>query len=65
MSVRKLNPEEMVAVISAIILTSESRDVIAPSEGREPGSNWSISHKMMVTGNFSLLNSKSKKISKR
>ena len=65
MSVRKLNPEEMVVVISAVILTGESGDVIAPSKGREPGKNWSISHRMMVTGNSALIDSKIKRSSKR
>ncbi len=65
MSVQKIQPEEIIAVISAVLLSVESGDVIAPSKGREPGSNWSISHRMMATGNSSLLNSKAKRSSKR
>tara|TARA_B100000683_G_scaffold101441_1_gene100266 strand:+ start:1529 stop:1750 length:222 start_codon:yes stop_codon:yes gene_type:complete len=65
MSVQKIQPEEIIAVISAVLLSGELGDVIAPSKGREPGSNWSISHRMMATGNSSLLNSKAKRSSKR
>ena len=65
MSVQKIQPEEIIAVISAVLLSGELGDVIAPSKGREPGSNWSISHRMMATGNSSLLNSKANRSSKR
>ena len=65
MSVQKIQPEEIIAVISAVLLSGELGGVIAPSKGREPGSNWSISHRMMATGNSSLLNSKAKRSSKR
>ena len=40
-------------------------DVSAPSKGRGAGRNWSISHRMMASGNSSLLNSKSSRSSKR
>ena len=65
MSVGKLEPEEIVAVISAVLLSGELGDVIAPSKGRGAGRNWSISHRMMASGNSSLLNSKSSRSSKR
>ena len=65
MSVVKLETEEIVAVISAVLLSGELGVAIAPSKGREPGSNWSISHRMMASGNSSLLNSKSSRSSKR
>tara|TARA_Y100001935_G_scaffold179925_1_gene148961 strand:- start:82 stop:279 length:198 start_codon:yes stop_codon:yes gene_type:complete len=65
MSVQKIQPEEIIAVISAVLLSGELGDVIAPSKGREPGSNWSISHRKMATGTSSLLNSKAKRSSKR
>ena len=65
MSVQKIQPEEIIAVISAVLLSGELGDRIAPSKGREPGGNWSVSHRMMATGNSSLLNSKSKRSSKR
>ena len=65
MSAGKLEPEEIVAVISAVLLSGELGEVIAPSKGREPGSNWSVSHRRMDSGNSSLLNSKSSRSSKR
>ena len=65
MSDEKLEPERIVAVISAVLLSDELGQVIAPSRGRELGSNWSVSHRMMASGNSSLLNSKSSKSSKR
>ena len=65
MSAGKLEPEEIVAVISAVLLSRELGEVIAPSKGREPGSNWSVSHRMIASGNSSLLNSKSSRSSKR
>ena len=65
MSVQKIQPEEIIAVITAVLLSGELGDNIAPSKGREPGSNWSISHRMMATGNSSLLNSKANRSSKR
>ena len=65
MSVGKLEPEEIVAVISAVLLSGELGVAIAPSKGRGTGSNWSISHRMMASGNSSLLNSKSSRSSKR
>ena len=65
MGVGKLEPGEIVAVISVILLSGELGGAIAPSKGREPGSNWSISHRMMASGNSSLLNSKSSRSSKR
>ena len=65
MSVQKIQPEEIIAVISAVLLSGELGDRIAPSKGREPGGNWSVSHRMMATGNSSLLNSKAKRSSKR
>ena len=65
MSAGKLEPEEIVAVISAVLLSGELGEVIAPSKGREPGSNWSVSHRRMASGNSSLLNSKSSRSSKR
>ena len=65
MSAGKLEPEEIVAVISAVLLSRELGKVIAPSKGREPGSNWSVSHRRMASGNSSLLNSKSSRSSKR
>ncbi len=65
MSVGKLEPEEIVAVISAVLLSGELGVAIAPSKGREPGRNWSVSHRMMASGNSSLLNSKSSRSSKR
>ena len=65
MSIGKLEPEEIVAVISAVLLSGELGAAITPSQGREPGSNWSVSHRMMASGNSSLLNSKSSRSSKR
>ena len=65
MSVGKLEPGEIVAVISVVLLSGELGEVIAPSKGREPGSNWSVSHRRMASGNSSLLNSKSSRSSKR
>ena len=65
MSIGKLEPEEIVAVISAVLLSGELGAAINPSKGREPGSNWSVSHRMMASGNSSLLNSKSSRSSKR
>ena len=65
MSAGKLEPEEIVAVISAVLLSRKLGEVIAPSKGREPGSNWSVSHRRMASGNSSLLNSKSSRSSKR
>ena len=65
MSVGELEPEEIVAVISAVLLSGELGEAIAPSKGREPGSNWSVSHRMIASGNSSLLNSKSSRSSKR
>ena len=65
MSDEKLEPERIVAVISAVLLSDELGQVIAPSRGRELGSNWSVSHRMMASGNSSLLNSKSSRSSKR
>ena len=65
MSIAKLESEKIVAVISAVLLSSELGDVIAPSKGRGAGRNWSISHRMMASGNSSLLNSKSSRSSKR
>lgn len=65
MSVEKLEPEEIVAVISVVLLSGELGEAIAPSKGREAGSNWSVSHRMMASGNSSLLNSKSSRSSKR
>ena len=65
MSVGKLDPEEIVAVISAVILSGELGEAIAPSKGREAGSNWSVSHRMMASGKSSMLNSKSIRGSKR
>ena len=65
MSIGKLEPEEIVAVISAVLLSGELGAAITPSKGREPGSNWSVSHRMMASGNSSLLNSKSSRGSKR
>ena len=65
MSIGKLEPEEIVAVISAVLLSGELGTAINPSKGREPGSNWSVSHRMMASGHSSLLNSKSSRSSKR
>ena len=65
MSVGKLEPGEIVAVISVILLDGELGEAIAPTKGREAGSNWSVSHRMMASGNSSLLNSKSSRSSKR
>ena len=65
MSDDKIEPERIVAVISAVLLSDELGQVIAPSRGRELGSNWSVSHRMMASGNSSLLNSKSSRSSKR
>ena len=65
MSVGKLEPGEIVAVISVVLLSGELGEAIAPTKGREAGSNWSVSHRMMASGNSSLLNSKSSRSSKR
>ena len=65
MSVGKLEPEEIVAVISVVLLGGELGEAIASTKGREAGSNWSVSHRMMASGNSSLLNSKSSRSSKR
>ena len=65
MSDGKLESEKIVAVISAVLLSGELGVAIAPSKGREPGSNWSVSHRMIASGNSSLLNSKSSRSSKR
>ena len=65
MSVGKLEPGEIVAVISVVLLSGELGEAIAPTKGRESGSNWSVSHRMMASGNSSLLNSKSSRSSKR
>ena len=65
MSVGKSEAEELVAVISAVLLFGELGEAIAPSKGRERGSNWSVSHRMMASGNSSLLNSKSSRSSMR
>ena len=65
MSVGKLEPGEIVAVISVVVLSGELGEAIAPTKGREAGSNWSVSHRMMASGNSSLLNSKSSRSSKR
>ena len=65
MSVGKLEPEEIVAVISVVLLDGELGEAIAPTKGREAGSNWSVSHRMMASGNSSLLNSKSSRSSRR
>lgn len=65
MSGRKLEPDEIVAVISAVLLGGEWGEAISPSKGRKPGSNWSVSHRMMATGNSSFLNSKTKRSSRR
>ena len=65
MSVGKLEPGEIVAVISVVLLSGELGEAIAPTKGREAGSNWSVSHRMMASGNSSLLNSKSTRSSKR
>lgn len=65
MSVGKLEPGEIVAVISVVLLNGELGEAIAPTKGREAGSNWSVSHRMMASGNSSLLNSKSSRSSKR
>ena len=65
MSDGKLDPEEIVAVISVVLFSGELGEAIAPSKGREAGSNWSVSHRMMASGNSSLLNSKSSRSSKR
>ena len=65
MSVGKLEPGEIVAVISVVLLSGELGEAIAPSKGREAGSNWSVSHRMMASGKSSLLNSKSSRSSKR
>ena len=65
MSVGKLEPGEIVAVISVVLLRGELGEAIAPTKGREAGSNWSVSHRMMASGNSSLLNSKSSRSSKR
>ena len=65
MSVGKLEPGEIVAVISVVLLSGELGEAIAPTKGREAGSNWSVSHRMMASGNFSLLNSKSSRSSRR
>ena len=64
-SVGELEPEEIVAVISVVLLSGELGETIAPSKGREAGSNWSVSHRMMASGNSSLLNSKSSRSSMR
>ena len=65
MSDEKLEHERIVAVISAVLLSDELGQLIAPSRGRELGSNWSVSHRMMAAGNSSLLNSKSSRSSMR
>ena len=65
MSVGKLEPEEIVAVISVVLLGGELGEAIAPTKGREAGCNWSVSHRMMASGNSSLLKSKSSRSSKR
>lgn len=65
MSVGKLEPGEIVAVISVVLLSGELGEAIAPTKGREAGSNWSVSHRMMASGNSSLLNSKSSRSSRR
>lgn len=65
MSVGKLEPGEIVAVISVVLLSGGLGEAIAPTKGREAGSNWSVSHRMMASGNSSLLNSKSSRSSKR
>ena len=65
MSVGKLEPGEIVAVISVVLLSGELGEAIAPTKGREAGSNWSVSHRRMASGNSSLLNSKSSRSSKR
>ena len=65
MSVGKLETEEIVAVISAVLLSGELGEAIAPTKGREAGSNWSVSHRMMASGNSSLLNSKTSRSSRR
>lgn len=65
MSVGKLEPGEIVAIISVVLLSGELGEAIAPTKGREAGSNWSVSHRMMASGNSSLLNSKSSRSSKR
>ena len=48
MSVGKLEPEEIVAVISVVLLSGELGEAIAPTKGREAGSNWSVSHRLMA-----------------
>ena len=65
MSVGKLEPGEIVAVISVVLLSGELGEAIAPTKGREAGSNWSVSHRMMASGNSLLLNSKSSRSSRR
>ena len=65
MSVGKLEPGEIVAVISVVLLSGDLGEAIAPTKGRELGSNWSISHRKMASGNSSLLKSKSSRSSKR
>ena len=65
MSVGKLEPGEIVAVISVVLLAGELGEALAPTKGREAGSNWSVSHRMMASGNSSLLNSKSSRSSRR
>ena len=65
MSVGKLEPGEIVAVISVVLLSGELGEAIAPTKGREAGSNWSVSHRMMASGNSSLLNSKTSRSSRR
>ena len=65
MSVGKSDPEKIVAVISAVLLSSELGEAITPSRGRDPGNDWSASHRRMASGNSSLINSKSRRSSKR
>ena len=49
MSVGKSETEEIVAVISAVLLSGELGEAIAPSKGGTR-SNWSISHRKMAFG---------------
>ncbi len=65
MSVGKSDPEKIVAVISAVLLSIELGEAITPSRGRDPGGGWSTSHRRMASGNSSLINSKSRRSSKR
>tara|TARA_B100001996_G_scaffold20405_1_gene16439 strand:- start:411 stop:608 length:198 start_codon:yes stop_codon:yes gene_type:complete len=53
------------AIVSLVLLEYESAASITPSQGREGGSSWSVSHRRMATGKTPLIRARTVRSTKR